>query len=131
MNTASLDTSIILRLLLRDVPEQRQLAVDLIAQFDRLNISDIAISEAVFVMGRNYQLPRNKIADALLDFLKDPKYNCNRPLFTRAFPYFVAHPALSFEDCCLAAYAELNNATPLYTFDQKLARQIDDAQLVC
>lgn len=131
MKAASLDTNIILRLLLKDVPEQHQQAVALIDQFTRLNIADIAVSEAVFVMGRNYQLPRHEIADAMLDFLRDRKYDCNRSLFAKAFPLFVAHPALSFEDCCLAAYAELDGALPLYTFDQKLAQQVEGVELAC
>ncbi len=37
---------------------------------------------------------------------------------------------MAAEDCCLATYAELNDAKPLWTFDQKLARQAPDAKLV-
>ncbi len=44
---------------------------------------------------------------------------------TRAFNLYTAHPQLSFTDCCFAAHAEADNAKPLCTFDQKLAKQSD------
>lgn len=37
---------------------------------------------------------------------------------------------LRFEDCCLAAYAELSNAQSLWTFDEELAGQAHSARLV-
>jgi predicted nucleic acid-binding protein len=59
-----------------------------------------------------------------------PELDGNRALFAKALPLFATHPALSLEDCCLSVYAELDGATPLWTFDQKLARQVTGAELV-
>lgn len=130
MNIASLDTNVILRLLLKDMPEQHAQAVRLIGRPGRFAIADTTVIEAVFVLARNYQIPREEIAGAMLEFLRDETYDCNRPLYAKAFPIYMARPALSFEDCCLAAYAELNDALPLYTFDKDLARQTTQAELV-
>lgn len=130
MSTASLDTNVILRLLLKDVPGQHIQAAELISRPGRFAIADTAVIEAVFVLARNYQIPREEIAGAVLEFLRDERYDCNRPLYAKAFPIFTARPSLSFEDCCLAAYAELNGALPLYTFDKDLARQMVQAELV-
>ena len=73
---------------------------------------------------------REHIGMAILGFMSLQQVNCNRMLFDRALMLFQSHPALSMEDCCLAVYAELNDAEPLYTFDKKLAKQSPTAQLV-
>jgi predicted nucleic acid-binding protein len=55
----------------------------------------------------------------------------NATLMKRVFKLYMAHPQLSFTDCCLAAHAEVDDAKPLWTFDQKLAKQSDGtAQLI-
>jgi len=43
---------------------------------------------------------------------------------------FEAHPKLSFEDCLAAEQASTSGATPLWTFDTKLAKQHPAAKLV-
>ena len=57
MNIASLDTNVILRLLLKDMPEQHAQAVRLIGRPGRFAIADTTVIEAVFVLARNYQIP--------------------------------------------------------------------------
>lgn len=128
----SLDTNIVLRLLVHDVPEQtRQAAALLDHTTGQLAVADLVFVESVHVLERYYQIERSRIRTLLSEFMRLEKLNCNRVMLDKALIPFVAHPALSFEDCCLAAYAELNGALPLYTFDQKLARQIEGAELVC
>lgn len=126
-----MDTNVLLRLLLKDLPEQHQAVVALLHDVSGpFEVADTAIIEIVFVLERNYGFTRAAIAEDVGSLIALPKLNCNRVLFERAFPLFIAHPSLSFEDCCLSGYAELQAATPLWTFDKKLASQAASAQLV-
>ena len=124
MASDSLDTCLIISAVLGAPVEQRDAVWDLLESGDIHHISDLAISETVYVLEYHYKQTRAEIIFGLENFLKthDDVLNYNRNLFDLVFPYYAVHPALSFNDCCLAFYAELNNAEPLFTFDQKLAK---------
>jgi len=128
----SLDTNVLLRLLLNDVPKQHASALKLFNnQGGSFVIADIAIMEIVFVLtGDVYKFTREQASLAIEGILSIDKFDCNRKLFERALPLYVSHEALSFEDCCLSVYAVLGGATPLWTFDKKLAHQTASAKLV-
>lgn len=129
MILGSLDANVILRIILDDIPSQRVAAVRLL-EGGMYRVADTAVVEAAFVMERNYHMQRFAIAQILVGFLAQPQVVCDQRLFAEVFPMFTAHPALSFEDCYLAAAAEQQAALPLYTFDKTLARQIAQAELV-
>lgn len=127
--SGSLDTNVILRLLLRDDEPQYQLAKKLINSKNmNLHIADISLAEVAFVLGRYYQLSREDIKLTLEALVFIDNLNFNRPLLLQSLEYFIQHSKLSLEDCMLSAYAKLNQAEPLYTFDKKLANQIDNAE---
>ena len=127
----SFDTNVLLRLLLNDIPKQHMAAKELLNNSDgRFAVSDVALVEVIFVLERHYQFTRRQIVEVISDFAAIPKINCNRSLLKKSLPLFVESPALSFEDCCLAAYAEIDNAEPLWTFDRKLANQASSVQLL-
>jgi predicted nucleic-acid-binding protein len=127
----SLDANVILRLLLNDLPDQHKAVIELFhnnpSQFD---VADTAIIEVVFVLCRAYDFSRSQTAEAINGLMQLKELNCNRILFENSLPLFLGHPGLSFEDCCLAVYAKLKNAEPLWTLDRKLANQVSSAQLV-
>ena len=121
----------LLRLILNDVADQHRAVEDLFqASSGQFAVSDVAIIEVVFVLARNYGLTRPDIAEVITGLISLPQINCNRSLFERALPIFTKNPSLSFEDCCLSIYAQLNDAEPLWTFDKKLADQISNSKLV-
>ncbi len=129
--SGSLDTNVLLRLLLNDVADQHLAVVRLFRNANgQFAVADTAFIEVVFVLERNYQFTRLQIVEALEGLTALKEINCNRTLFEKALPVFTTHPTLSFEDCCLAAYAELNGAEPLWTFDKKLASQVSGAKLM-
>ena len=131
MLAGSLDTNVLLRLMLKDVPNQHAAAVRLLRSTeDQFSVADTAVIEIVFVLGRNYGFDRDQIAIAVGGLMDLVGINCSRELFARVLPLFTKHPKLSFEDCCLAVYAELGDAQPLWTFDRKLAAQASGARLV-
>lgn len=127
----SLDTNIILRMMLNDIPEQGRKIQDLLMRMDVVyDVADLAITEAVYVMQSNYGLSREKIVDGLMRLMDFPKLNYNQALFDCVFPMYLACPKLSFNDCCLAGYAALNQAEPLWTFDKDLAKESGTAKLL-
>lgn len=130
-SSGSLDANVLLRLLLNDTPRQHEAVLELFEKgSDRFDVADTAIIELVFVLGRHYEFSRAAVVEAVEGLMELTAIKCNRPLFETALPLYSKYSALSFEDCCLSAYAKLSNAAPLWTFDQKLARQAPNARLV-
>ena len=129
----SLDTNTIVHFILGDIPEQAEKVDALLNSPDTLHkIFDLAISESVYIFEKIYKMDRKRIVAALDSFLKcyDEVLDYNRELFELVFPYYESHPVLSFNDCCLAFLAELECAEPLFTFDNRLAKQHPSAKLV-
>lgn len=127
----SFDTNIILRLMLKDIPGQCCRLQDLFMRANiQYHVADLAITEAVYVMESNYHLSREKIVDGIQRLLLFPGVNYNQELFRRVFPMYLEQPKLSFNDCCLVAYAALNEAEPLWTFDRDLAKVSGTAKLL-
>ena len=118
----SLDTNVILRIMLKDVPEQCERIMDLfMRQGVVYHVADLAITEAVYVLQKDNV--RQDIVDMLTQMLDLPNIKYNQVLFERVFPMYLWCPKLSFNDCCLACYAELNEAEPLWTLDRVLAKE--------
>lgn len=131
MPSGSLDANVVLRLLLNDVPDQHAAAIALFESASApFVVSDIAVIEVVFALCRHYEFSRGAAAAAIECLMSLTEIDCNRVMFSCALPLFTDHPKLSFEDCCLATYAEVSNAQPLWTFDRKLAGQAPLARLV-
>ena len=131
MSTASLDTSIIVRILVGDSPILCKKILKLFDQDLIFIISDLVLSETIYVLETVYCKTREEISDLLLFFLAryDDTVQYNRDLTALAIPFYVKHPKLSFNDCALASLAELNHAEPLFTLDKKLASQHPSAKL--
>ena len=82
------------------------------------------------MMQNQYGLSREEIADGICRLLWFPGINYNKNLFDKVLPMYLEHPKMSFNDCCLAVYAELNEAEPLWTFDKALAKESGTAKLL-
>ncbi|MBQ3309633.1 PIN domain-containing protein [Candidatus Saccharibacteria bacterium] len=127
----SVDTNVILRLVLGDVPSQRKRAINLLLNGHRYFVPEHVISEAVFTMERGqYKIGREKIADSLCSILDNKCIVYDKELFNEVFPYYVSHPRLSFVDCLLGFEVAKTQREPLWTFDQDFAKQSPTAKLV-
>ena len=131
MEKASLDTNVLLRLLLNDIPEQHEQVKRLVQEPGvSFFVSDTAIIELVFVLERHYGFSRAQVAEAIGALATIANISFNAGLMNKALASFIEHPKLSFEDCYLTQTAADQNATPLWTFDKKLAAQSEYAQIV-
>ncbi len=130
MKRESLDTNVLLRLYLKDIPSQFEAAKRLVeTPGKKFTISDTAIIEYVYVLSNHYRLTRAQIAEMLTALMSRTNFLCNRSVFPTALELYRKNPALSFEDCYLAETARIQDATPLWTFDRDLARKCKTAQV--
>lgn len=126
----SLDTNILLRVLLQDVPEQTERALSLLEREDvTYRVSDAMLSELVFVLTR-MEVDRESIVAALTKIVARPNVKASALMDIELFWDYLRHPKLSFTDCYLALEAAQNQAEPLWTFDQALAKQSETARLL-
>ena len=128
----AIDTNLILRAILNDIPEQTEKVYKLLSTPSCIfYVPDQAITEAAFVLKNpDYGLPRENIVLALREFLRTPRLDYNKSLFHKVFETYLAHPKLSFNDCYLACHVAEREKTPLWTFDKALARQTTESQLL-
>lgn len=127
---ASVDTNVLLRWLLADVPAQTERADALLASGRQFTVDDVAIIEVVFVLERVMRLRRATVADAVNTVISRAALDLDRDRWRAVVTDYVAHPKLSVADIYLARRAAEREAAPLYTFDKKLASQLDPAELV-
>jgi predicted nucleic acid-binding protein len=132
MNYESIDTNVLLRLTIKDLPDQYEQAKKLVLERKntKLLVADVALIEYVFALMTHYQKNRRQIAEMVSYVIALPQIQCSKAIFGEACDLYLSHPKLSFEDCYLAAYAGSKEAIPLWTFDRKLALQADTAKLV-
>lgn len=131
-HTETLDTNIVLRIVLNDVPELTDKAIHLLIDDSRtFVIPDVVFCEMMHVLIKNLNYTRTNAVREITKALS-PFYNISYDLHivTDVFHDYVSHPALSFEDCYLAYCATKNNAKPLWTFDKKLAAQTSVAKVL-
>lgn len=127
----AIDTNILVRLAVRDNAQQCLRIQDLfMRQGVKYEVTDLAISEAVYVLLSWYRWSRQDIVETLQTILTTFPLQWDHELFERVFPMYLSHPHLSFNDCCLAGYAALKEAEPLWTFDQDLAKESGTAKLL-
>ncbi len=117
----SLDTNVILRFLLNDVPQQTAKARRLIAN-SPVYVSDVVLTETVYVLEKVLLYDRVFIGGLIRMFLNLSGVAHNNHILPKAIKLYESKPGLSFVDCYAAVEAELFDAK-LFTFDKKLINQ--------
>jgi len=122
--SATLDTNVVLRLVLRDIPEQYEVVRAMVtARGARYRVTDAVINETVYALIHHYGLSRPQVAEIVRSIIWDPAIEANKDLIESAITLFIEHQALSYTDCYLAEEARISGNVPLFTFDHKLATQ--------
>ncbi|MDR2896832.1 MAG: PIN domain-containing protein [Propionibacteriaceae bacterium] len=131
MPTQSVDTNVLLRAAIDLGDSQTDQARNLLALADHtFRAEPIVFAEFVYALTTHYGLTRQQAGTLVRWVLAIESVDCDRNTLTAATAMFESHPKLSFEDCLLAEQAASHGALPLWTFDQKLARQHPAARLV-
>ncbi|MCL1813100.1 MAG: hypothetical protein FWG29_06210 [Treponema sp.] len=119
-----------MRWLLGDIPEQAALVTALINSETNITVADAALIETVFVLEKLKKISRETIKKAITVVVEKESISCNRELFIDVLSVYTGHPKLSFTDCYLEGLARKTMASPLLTFDKKLANQLPGTQLL-
>ena len=123
----TLDTNVILRWMLDDVPAQTEASDRVFGSAADLWVPDVALVEAVFVMERVVGLSRPTICSAIEALVGRHNIRMDRGTWSAVLERL---PKLSLTDIYLAVQASAEGAAPLLTFDKKLARQMEGVELL-
>jgi predicted nucleic acid-binding protein len=123
---AFLDTNILLRHLLQDIPQQSRRATALIGRIEagevRVRVTETVVFEAVFTLQRTYKRRPDAIRDALLPILELPSVGLpQKARFRRAFALYVAQD-LPFADAYHVALMNELGLRQIYSFDEDFDR---------
>ena len=118
----SLDSCVLLRIILRDNQAQYNKAMDLLLGGGDFYVDDVVIMEMVYVLTRE-KMSRVEIINNITTLLDNPMIIYDKMFFAGVFEEYGSHPSLSFDDCILEARIAMKRKEPLWTFDRKFANQ--------
>lgn len=124
MERLVLDTNVLVRLFRSDELQHLD-AIDLVREAEaggmRMVVPDTVVSEAVFVLERNYQVARGETKALIGTFLSHGAVDCpGRDILLDALARY-ADTRVDFVDCHVAAWAAAIGA-PACSFDRDLAK---------
>ena len=114
----SLDTNVVLRFLLDDIPEQTKKATNVI-QKNKVYVTDVVVVETIYVLEKVILLPRQDIVKLVTDFLGFASVVHNPYFLEEVIEFYEHHPSLSIVDCYASAEAKAFD-NQLTTFDKLL-----------
>lgn len=110
-----IDANILMRYLLNDIPEQTDIAAEIIA--DGAQIYPEIIPEAVYVLSKIYEIPRKAVSDTLIAILDDISVE-RKEQIKKTLKLF-RETKLDYIDCLhLAGYSL--SGEDFFSFDKKL-----------
>ncbi|NTU46093.1 type II toxin-antitoxin system VapC family toxin [Candidatus Roizmanbacteria bacterium] len=123
MKKIIIDTNVILRFLLNDVPEQKIICETLFKKAKNseciIIIPQIVIFELHFILDKYYHINKEKIVETIKSLISTPYIEVeSREVFLSTLTLYET-ASTSFVDCFLLNNAETQEAE-LFTFDKKL-----------
>jgi len=117
----AVDTKVLVRLLVRDDPNQVRAAESFIAP--GAWVSHLVLAEALWVLDAVYDRTAEQIAAAVERLLNHKELTVqDAEVVTAALTHFVKRPALGFSDCLVLEIARKAGHIPLGTFDRNLSK---------
>ena len=128
----ALDTNVLIRYLVEDVPEQAEAArvlIDGLTPDEPGFICREVVLEVAWVLERSYRFTRPPIADTLMALTASDTLVVEHSDDVAAAAYRFRQGGVGFSDLMILRAAERTDSTPLQTFDHRLAR-MQGAQLL-
>ena len=117
----AVDTNILVRLTVRDDPEQVAAAEAFVSK--GAWVSHLVLAETLWVLASIYDLGPAAIATAVEILLNHRDLTLQDPeTVAAALQSFQRHPALGFSDCLILEIARKAGCLPLGTFDKELGK---------
>jgi predicted nucleic-acid-binding protein len=121
MKLTSLDSNVVLRLILDDVPDQSTKATAFVGE-SPCYVTDVVVSECVFVLEKVYKLDRDRIGDLMTILFKLNTVTFNENIMAKTFELYRAWRPLSFVDC-YSIVETVFVGNDLVTFDRALMKK--------
>ena len=121
----ALDTNVIVRYLVGDDPEQAEVARALLEALTPGAPGFICrevVIEVAWVLERSYRFTRSQIAEALMDLTASDSLVVENSDDVAAAAHRFRQGGVGFSDLMILKATERAGATPLHTFDRRLAR---------
>src|SRR5690348_15486517 len=128
MKKIVIDTNALLRFLLNDIPEQKDIVTKLIVQAKQnkviLIIPEIVPFEIDFILRKNYKISKEEIIDKLKSLLSAEYFQILQKEILKKAINIWSKENISLTDSFLMSFTEEENAS-LFTFDKKLSKIIN------
>jgi len=111
-----LDANIIIRYLVDDDRKKVDLIENLLQSDESLILTDVTISEIIWVLSSYYQVEKNKIVKQITTLIHLPSIKSNKTLILRALDLYDKNN-IDWIDAYSSAYAIENNIDKIYSFD--------------
>ena len=121
----ALDTNVLIRYLVGDVPEQAEAArvlIDGLTPDEPGFICREVVLEVAWVLERSYRFTRAEISEALVSLTASDTLVVEHSDDVAASAYRYRQGGVGFSDLMILRAAERANSLPLQTFDRRLAR---------
>ncbi|MBQ5472521.1 MAG: PIN domain-containing protein [Treponema sp.] len=115
------DTNVILRYLLNDIPEKADKAASMIEE-GAFTLPEI-VAEVVYVLVKLYEIPREEMKN-IISPIFDEIFMENSDVMSAAISYY-SETKLDFVDCIILARKKILNES-VFTFDKKLLNRLKD-----
>ena len=122
---SALDTNVLIRFLVRDIPEQADAARVLLEGLTTDNPGFICrevMIEVVWVLERSYRFSREQIASIVLELMDTDTLVIEDDNDVAQCAISYIQGGADFSDLMILAAANRVGAQPLYTFDRRLSR---------
>ena len=124
----AVETNVVVRLIVRDDPEQVRAAEEFTAS--GAWVSHLVLAETTWVLDAVYERSAEQIATAIDMLLNHKDLTLqDADVVTAALDRFRKRPVLGFSDCLVLEIAHKAGHLPLGTFDRNLAK-LDGVQLL-
>lgn len=117
-----LDTSMVVRYLTGDPPEMTEQAAQVIDGRDNLQVTDVVLAEAAYVLTSVYQIPREVVVDHLVDLLQKENispFALDKGLVLQGLLMCRPSGRVFFADAMIWAAARSAGSRIIYSLDER------------
>ena len=124
----AVDTNVLVRLLVRDDPDQLRASEEFISK--GAWVSHLVLAETLWVLDSVYDLSRAQLATAVEMLLNHRELTLqDADVVTAALGHYRRKPAVQFSDCLMLEIARKAGHLPIATFDRSFAKLADVQRL--
>lgn len=120
----SLDTNIVARWLVRDVPQQAEQVDNLLSELRVAHVPDVVFFELEHLLRSYYMMTRDMVAEHYSVMIESRCFDFDKDLWAKLIKMYAGNGGLSLADCYLAVSVDNIGKGPLITFDKTLARKL-------